>query len=183
MGKGKSYFLLSHIILLLVMVGCKTVPKTNHIEHGTYLGDLKEGHPHGYGQMKFDISDLGIATYQGTWYKGTPHGQGALTLLNGDKYVGELNHGHREGRGTLYRHNTEIFEGTWEADTLSGYGILTDSLAKYYGIWNSFSIDSALVRYQNGDRYNGYLDSLYREDGKGTKFYADGSTFEGYRSE
>ena len=52
--------------------------------------------------------------YVGEWKNGRPHGQGTLTYANGDKYVGEYKDGDKHGQGTLTYANGGVKEGIFD---------------------------------------------------------------------
>ena len=51
--------------------------------------------------------------YVGEFKEGKPHGQGTFTLPNGSKYVGEYKYGNRHGQGTFTFHNGRKNVGEW----------------------------------------------------------------------
>ena len=50
--------------------------------------------------------------YVGDWKQGVPHGHGEMTIsANGEQYVGQFKEGRRSGFGTIYYPNNSSFVG------------------------------------------------------------------------
>lgn len=63
----------------------------NGVEIGTYTGALKNGVPHGYGQLTFSINQFSLGkTYSGTFQDGIINGYGILEARTGIKYEGNF---------------------------------------------------------------------------------------------
>ena len=75
-------------------------------DDAVYVGQQKDGKPHGYGEMTAKNGD----TYKGDWVNGKRHGNGKANLADGDEY-----------------------DGKWVDDMQHGQGILTWSDGKYKG--------------------------------------------------
>lgn len=79
-----------------------------------YVGELKDGLPHGQGTY---ISKNGDK-YVGEHKDGKRHGQGTYTFGDGpnkgDKYVGEYKNGLRHGQGIFTFEDGKVFKGTWK---------------------------------------------------------------------
>ena len=56
---------------------------------GKYVGEVKDGDPHGQGTLTYAEGDK----YIGKWKDGKRHGKGTYTEVDGKKYVGEWNDG------------------------------------------------------------------------------------------
>jgi uncharacterized protein len=103
----------------------------------TYVGEYKDGKPHGTGTETFPNGakyvggfiggkriGQGTATYPdgskyvGEWRNGSRNGQGTHTFSNGEKYVGEIKDGNRHGQGTLTLTSGATETGTWREGRL-----------------------------------------------------------------
>ena len=72
--------------------------------------------------------------YVGEYKDGKPHGQGAKTFSNGDKYVGEFKDREKNGQGTVTRSDGRKYVGEWEDDEFHGQGTATSpDGSKYVG--------------------------------------------------
>ena len=80
-----------------------------------------------------------------------------INYKNGERYVGQVMNGLREGKGTYYCNTGERYEGEWRNDKREGKGI---------NYWNS------------GDRYEGDYKNGRRE-GKGIYYFNNGNRYEG----
>ncbi len=120
---------------------------------------------------------------------------------DGTSYIGEKFLGLRQGKGTYYFHDGFRYEGTWDEDKMSGYGILwvSDEIKWYEGEWldNTFhgrgiiynmTIEEldADVNYSSemNNIGNGWIKYEGRfangtKDGMGTLFLSNGDTFTG----
>ena len=57
-----------------------------------------------------------VKEYVGELKDGLPHGQGVITYNNGDKYVGEFKDGELDGQGTYTFEDGKVLKGTWKDD-------------------------------------------------------------------
>lgn len=80
-----------------------------------------------------------------------------ITYENGDRYVGEIVDGMRDGNGTLYYSTKDRYVGEWKADKREGTGILY---------------------YNDNKRYEGEWKADQKE-GTGSFYWPDGTCFEG----
>lgn len=111
---------------------------------------------HGYGVMKWMPSG---DVYEGHWYKDRQKGEGRMIYATdygpdgaykagqeydrdpedehhqhdeGKRYVGERDkEGHRHGQGKFVYDNKDYYDGHWEGDTMTGYGMLLYTLGTY----------------------------------------------------
>ena len=74
---------------------------------------------------------------------------------DGDRYVGDLINGIREGKGTMYYNNGNKYEGEWKNGLKEGKGILYFKCGeKYEGEWkNDKKEGKGNTYYQSDDRY------------------------------
>ena len=91
----KKLIIVIHILLTVLLVGCAT--------KGNYVGELKDGKPHGKGTYIWKNG----TKYEGEWKDGELHGQGTLTWSSGEKYVGEFKND-KEWNTTEYDKNGNI---------------------------------------------------------------------------
>lgn len=133
--------------------------------------------------------------YEGGWENGQFHGEG--TCWYGEQgcnhhYVGEFQHGQREGKGTMYYPTGNIYEGEWHLGKRHGQGKFTwaESGSYYVGefkdgeisgkgeIVYAFSAQSPSVQFVQSNRYLGEFDHSQR-NGDGTFYYANGAVYKG----
>ena len=93
----------------------------------TYLGEVKDGKPHGKGKMVMDYNDgAGKDIYTGEFKDGKFHGKGKIEFkLSGEKYVGIW----KNGIGISGKSISSLpysYEGEWDKETIglpNGKGI------------------------------------------------------------
>jgi hypothetical protein len=62
--------------------------------------------------------------YEGTYQNETLSGQGTVTYPNGDKYIGDLVNGVKEGQGRyIWAKNGSVYSGAWQKDKMNGAGV------------------------------------------------------------
>lgn len=77
----------------------------------SYRGDCKDGLAHGDGIAS------GIDVYQGKFKNGYPWGSGKYIWANGDYYDGRWKKGERNGKGFMYRKESDTkLKGIWKKD-------------------------------------------------------------------
>lgn len=64
-------------------------------------------------------------TFVGDLRNGEPHGQGTMVMRNGDRYEGQFANGLFEGRGVYVWQNGDRFEGSFRAGEMHGSGRFT----------------------------------------------------------
>jgi hypothetical protein len=85
-----------------------------------YIGEMKDGMPHGDGIGVFN----GRGIYDGKWHDGVRHGHGKYTWANGDVYEGDFNDGKRNGNGIYFFTSGERYHGEWKDDLRNGQGAM-----------------------------------------------------------
>ena len=61
------------------------------LQHGTYVGDVSNGKPHGAGTMTFKEDDAAERkTYEGAWLDGKRTGHGCMTWRNGEVRIPKM---------------------------------------------------------------------------------------------
>ncbi|MBC8306319.1 MAG: caspase family protein [Pelagibacterales bacterium] len=122
---------------------------------GKYVGQTKDGKPHGQGTITWTNGD----SYNGEWQNGKRTGYGNLifTLDNGDKYIGELYNNLWDGQGTYIYKAGDKYVGGYNNGKMEGQGTYT---------------------WVNGDKYEGQHKDGIRS-GQGTYTYINGDKFVG----
>jgi len=120
---------------------------------------------------------------------------------DGTSYIGEKFLGLRQGKGTYYFHNGYRYEGSWDEDKMSGFGVLfiADDIKWYEGEWKNNTFNGRGIIYNltpeeidgetqfskdlnqvgNGwAKYEGMFENGAKQ-GFGTLFLSNGDTFTG----
>jgi S1-C subfamily serine protease len=99
--------------------------------------------------------------YVGQWKEGLPHGQGDFTFVNGAKYVGEIKGGLQHGQGTYTDQKGSIYIGEWKRGKQHGRGSLNEhNGSKYTGEWKSGKFDGqGVITFSDGRIYEGYFEN------------------------
>ena len=101
--------------------GKRVYPHGRWSNSRVYVGEFKDGEPHGYGKMVV-IGDEGEYKCEGEYKEGFPHGQATVMFPNGDVYQGEL--GPRGiGKGTYTKYNGED-KCIWDTKRSARLGIV-----------------------------------------------------------
>lgn len=146
-----------------------------------YVGEYKDGLPHGEGIMYFDANDkYQRMSYEGDWINGLFDGKGVEIWLNGSKYEGDFKKGLRNGYGICYYSSGGIYKGNWRDDKKNGeghYSYPTDNengILYYDGYWiDGVKHGHGKMVWSDGDYYEGnWMDD--DRHGKGT--YVSGNT-------
>ena len=77
--------------------------------HWTYVGEIKNDLPNGFGELK---NYHGI--YKGYWESGKYHGDGEFIFNNGSIYKGKWKNGFYDGYGRFSLNNGSYFIGDWK---------------------------------------------------------------------
>ena len=88
------------------------VPRDEAIEfsRGTYTGELRDGEPHGHGEMVMNNGDR----YEGEFRNGLFEGRGEYVWADGNRYEGEFLDGEMHGEGVFVTTAGETSSGRWE---------------------------------------------------------------------
>ena len=159
----------------------------------TYEGSVVNGIRHGQGVYRKGGDKVFV--YDGEWKHGQFDGEG--TCYYGElgckhKYVGHFEKGLREGHGTMYYPNGNVYEGEWHLGKRHGHGKFTwaDSGSYYIGdfvdgemhgkgeIIYAFSAQSPSVQFVQSNRYLGEFEHSLRS-GNGVFYYANGAVYKG----
>ena len=166
-----------------------TTPVSQRINYDNgdyYIGGVKDGQRHGYGQYFKTNGDW----FEGNWINDWFSGQG--TSYNAHrKYtcVGEFYMGRRTGRGEMRWPNGDRYEGEWtdagNNGKINGTGTFYYASGKVEkgryinGKWcPEVSSGSQRIDYRNGDYYIGDVRDGQRH-GHGKHFCSNGSWFKG----
>merc|ERR1719324_343120 len=111
----------------------------------TYVGDIKEGKPHGHGEM-VQVGEIGgedgtggpIVRYSGQWLMGEKHGEGELErFVDRVTYKGQWDHDVRHGQGRQevpkemsQSYGYTSYEGGWSNDRRQGHGVMEFSVGE-----------------------------------------------------
>ena len=144
----------------------------------TYIGELKDGTPHGRGTYAFTTG----AKYTGELKMDTLHGQGTLFYADGSKYAGEWSNNNIHGQGSYEYSDGSKYIGQWRDNKKNGQGTWTfDNGDKYDGEFkNNLEHGQGTFTSANGYKYVGEFKDGYRH-GQGTETFDNLSKFAGYK--
>ncbi|MBL6858230.1 MAG: hypothetical protein ISQ92_06035 [Pelagibacteraceae bacterium] len=101
---------------------------------------------------------------------------------NGDKYIGELKNGKRDGQGTLDYRRFQKYVGNFKDDKRHGQGTFIDeglTEFTYIGEWKDDKKNGlGLITYKKGLKYKGVWKDD-KENGKGTLTLPNGKSYDG----
>ncbi len=93
------------------------------IGNDRYVGEYKNGKPHGKGIMYYAANDaIKRKSYEGDWVEGKIQGKGKFYWASGDRYEGEYKDNQRNGYGIYYWADGRRYEGDWLNDQMHGFG-------------------------------------------------------------
>ncbi len=117
---------------------------------GRYEGEFNNGQFNGYGKLEIPVSATQRATYLGNW-----------------------DHGKRDGRGTYWNGKGNLYIGQWKNDLRHGLGTYVVNLPR----WSDNLYTEYWLR-ENTENYSGqFVDDFY--SGQGTYRWANGSKYVG----
>eukprot|EP00349_Pseudokeronopsis_sp_Brazil_P007545 CAMPEP_0202966226 /NCGR_PEP_ID=MMETSP1396-20130829/10556_1 /ASSEMBLY_ACC=CAM_ASM_000872 /TAXON_ID= /ORGANISM="Pseudokeronopsis sp., Strain Brazil" /LENGTH=410 /DNA_ID=CAMNT_0049689845 /DNA_START=508 /DNA_END=1740 /DNA_ORIENTATION=- len=170
--------------------------KVKYFNEDRFKGCFKDGHPSGYGEMKYLMSlvvgggEFDSGEYRGQWKAGKRHGQGLIKfedgswfdglwtcnqrvegkmrMANGVVYVGGFLGDKFHGQARLYMMNGLIFEGEFKQGICARIGkLLYPNGNVYFGQHRNFlKHGKGKMIYFNGDIYEGDWEQD-RKSGKG----------------
>ena len=119
-----------------VQSGLKWFTDGNTKFHVEYVGEVRNGRPHGFGELFFENESI----FDGQFRDGRKHGEGVSTYANGDKYVGEFIDGLKNGQGTYTwgsgQNKGDKYVGEFVDGLKNGQGTYTwADGSKYVGRW------------------------------------------------
>lgn len=86
------------------------------VDGGTYIGQLKNGKPHGKGKQVWPDGN----SYEGDYKDNLFHGSGVYRWSSGEVYDGQWQNNLFHGKGTYYDNNGKIETGLWREDDYIG---------------------------------------------------------------
>jgi len=167
------------ILLFCVLVPC-VYGETISYEFGTYIGEVVDGRPNGYGTFSYTKG----GKYVGEHKDGQYHGYGTYTYASGSKYVGEFKDGQYHGHGTYFYASGSKYIGEYKDGKKNGQGTYTwANGTKYIGEYkNGNKNGQGTITFGKGefegDKYVGeFKDDKY--DGQGIYTSKDRATIVG----
>jgi hypothetical protein len=112
------------------------------------------------------------------------NGRGKITFGLGDEkdyYEGDFKNGQRWGQGKLLWKNGDSYEGGWEKDKRSGFGVLVNGKQNYMGDWkdDKRSGNGVKTLLESGAQYHGQFENDVMH-GNGSYTYEKSSEFSFY---
>ena len=148
-----------------------------------FIGEFKDGKQHGKG---FEYLPSGSLMFEGDYENDYRNGKGTEfyfwePLSGSVLYQGEYIDGGRHGKGTQYFEDGSRYEGDWEYNRRSGYGVIyhEDDSLDFEGYWKFGEPDGQGTQYwKNGSIcYKGEFKVWSGRCGYGTLYCPDGSIF------
>ena len=173
-------------ILIIIIISCSSAPSIRYdgqfTEEGVYNGIGKVTYSNNetwYGEFQNGIPFNGngiLYMYPGKFIKGVKNGDGKYYFPKGDKYIGDIKNGKKNGKALLYFFfNKSSYDGYFENDNRSGQGTITFINGSVYeGNWKEDLADGVgVIRFANGDKYEGEWKDNYA-NGEGVFTSKDG---------
>ena len=85
------------------------------------------------------MSSFGDRVYVGDMKDGEPHGRGKMTYADGDVFAGMWKDGMRDGCGTYTRFDGCVYEGVWKDD--KNYGPMKKTYNSNSAFWYVYEGD------------------------------------------
>lgn len=128
-----------------------------------YNGELKDGIPHGKGNMKWKS----CIEYSGDFYEGFLCGTGIMKWPSGQMYEGQWSANVQEGKGIMHYPNGSIYEGSFHDGMRHGHGILRHPDKSYYeGIFCNNEMTADGTMYDSKGRSMSWTDYNTPKDQK-----------------
>ena len=137
---------------------------------GEYVGNFKDSEFHGYGRLEIPISFTSRAVYAGSWEGGSREGRGTYWNGEGNLYIGEWADNKRHGSGS-YFFNIPV----WEENKHTEFW-LKENFENYTGDFVRDHFQGlGTYRWPQGQKYVG---GFFAGDkhGEGTFFYVTGAS-------
>eukprot|EP01017_Pseudomicrothorax_dubius_P013407 TRINITY_DN1588_c0_g2_i2.p1 TRINITY_DN1588_c0_g2~~TRINITY_DN1588_c0_g2_i2.p1 ORF type:complete len:379 (+),score=103.49 TRINITY_DN1588_c0_g2_i2:36-1172(+) len=117
------------------------------------------------------------AHYEGFTFESQKHGRGKLVNVEGECYIGEFDHGKREGFGTLTnKKGDKIYEGFWRNDLYEGSGIEYNLNVKLRAAENTKRTELGVLDLESWMSYEGNFDAG-KWSGYGTLNFINGDIY------
>ena len=145
-----------------------------------YEGVQVDGVLDGYGTCLYAENENGLEEYVGEWNHGIREGDGTLTWTDGAIYEGEWKNDSRHGEGIQIEADGSTYEGHWENSQRSGVGTMEYSSGETYsGDWEEdVRSGFGVYTWPDGDSYEGYWEDG-EQNGLGTYTWSDGDVYLG----
>jgi hypothetical protein len=103
-----------------------------------YIGTFIDGKQKGKESLEYLEGAKYYGKYYGEVLNGKPHGYGELKYYDFHKYIGCFKNGKKDGWGEM-RTTVGSYIGEWENDKKHGYGVFTDEYSgnRWEGTWNN----------------------------------------------
>ena len=104
-------------------IGRATVQQSLQLPDGQYVGEVKDGLPHGMGTLTYNPGHE-RKLYEGTWLNGEFHGKGVLKFSNEDQFQGQWENGQLHGQGLQFFADGNKYEGSFIKGKRQGAGTI-----------------------------------------------------------
>lgn len=149
------------------------------INSNKYVGEHRNGKPHGRGKMTYLSDDYNWLYYDGNWVAGEPEGDGIAVLKNGNRYEGSFKNGKFDGPGTYYWANGGREEGFYIEGVQNGPATYYSEEGDYEKCTYKDDNKEGPYTYYFADgrkRVGTYVNG--KEDGSATFYFKDGDYVE-----
>ncbi len=117
-----------------------------------YVGEWKNGLPHGKGTQTF----AGGLRVEGTFEEGLKHGECRIVFPTGEVYSGSCMKDDQHGPGQIVWPNGDCYNGYWLGGRRDGEGTFTCAHYKYTGSWSDgFMEGEGKLIFNGGGAYEG----------------------------
>ncbi len=97
-----------------------------------------------------------------------------------ETYIGDYNNGKKNGLGTMWHKNGDIYKGEWKDNKRNGQGKLLEKDGSIYdGNWVDDSKEGLATMIKNGNKYVGEVSNNGIRNGQGTLTSAKGNSLTG----
>lgn len=119
----------------------------NYSNGDVYVGQMKDGKPHGKGKYTWSNGDF----YEGDWVNEQRTGKGKYIYADGSVFEGDFVENRMEGKGKFTWANGDIYEGDWVNSKLHGKGKYTWADGNVFeGEWKNDEKVKGVLRNKNG---------------------------------
>jgi hypothetical protein len=138
--------------------------------NGTYIGGFMEGEFNGNGRLELPVSFTNKLVYDGNWNIGVREGRGTFWNGDSDLYIGQWKDNKRNGKGSYF-----FNLATWEENKNSEFW-LKENTENYSGEFlNDHYHGEGIFRWASGTRYEGEF-FAGNKHGYGIFYYQTGNT-------
>ena len=138
--------------------------------NGTYVGDFMEGEFNGSGRLELPVSFTNKLVYDGNWNVGVREGRGTFWNGDSDLYIGQWKDNKRNGQGSYFFKLPK-----WEENKNSEFW-LRENTENYSGEFlNDHYHGEGIFRWASGTRYEGEF-FAGNKHGYGIFYYQTGNT-------